>query len=72
MPGELDELYARVAEELTARAGPLWAVALALHRDPEPSFEEVRAARMLTGHLERGRASPWSSPPPGPAPGPGR
>ncbi|SNT55656.1 amidohydrolase [Actinacidiphila glaucinigra] len=53
MPEELDELYARVAEELTARAAPMWGVALALHRDPEPSFEEVRAARMLTGQLER-------------------
>jgi amidohydrolase len=53
MPEQPEQVCARVVEELTARADLLWEVALALHRDPEPSFEEVRAARLLTGHLER-------------------
>ncbi|WP_431963756.1 amidohydrolase [Actinacidiphila sp. bgisy160] len=53
MDERLDQVYARVAEQLAARAGPLWEVALTLHGDPEPAFEEVRATHLLAGHLER-------------------
>ncbi|MFF7213037.1 amidohydrolase [Streptomyces sp. NPDC008238] len=53
MDEPLDQVYARVAEQLAARAGPLWEVASTLHGDPEPPFEERRAAELLTGHLER-------------------
>ncbi|MET9880321.1 amidohydrolase [Actinacidiphila glaucinigra] len=52
MDEQLEQLYARVAEQLAARAGTLWNVAWALHADPEPAFEEVRAVQLLTGHLE--------------------
>ncbi|MDX3095549.1 amidohydrolase [Streptomyces sp. ME19-03-3] len=48
-----EQVYARVAEQLAARGGALWEVASTLHGDPETAFEEERAARLLTGHLER-------------------
>ncbi|GAA1503961.1 amidohydrolase [Streptomyces albidochromogenes] len=48
-----DSLYARVAEEVAARADRLWDVALALHREPETAYEEHRAAHLLAGELER-------------------
>ncbi|MEU0007904.1 amidohydrolase [Streptomyces sp. NPDC006314] len=46
-------LYHRVREEAARRADALWAVALALHADPETAFAEHRAAALLTGELER-------------------
>ncbi|MFJ8649417.1 amidohydrolase [Streptomyces sp. NPDC093546] len=48
----LAPVYARIREEVAARADRLWDVALALHRDPETAFEEHRAARLLSGELE--------------------
>lgn len=53
MDEPVDQVYARIAEQLSARAGLLWDVASTLHGDPEPSFEEHRAAQLLTAHLER-------------------
>jgi len=47
------EVYARIGQQVTARADLLWQVALALHGAPETAFEEVRAAELLAGHLER-------------------
>ncbi|MFF7177313.1 amidohydrolase [Streptomyces sp. NPDC008121] len=46
-------LYARIREEVAARADRLWDVSLALHREPETAYEEHRAAGLLTGELER-------------------
>lgn len=48
-----DSLYARVKEEVAARADRLWDVALMVHREPETAYEEHRAARLLAGELER-------------------
>ncbi|MEU0335128.1 amidohydrolase [Streptomyces sp. NPDC006193] len=45
-------LYDRVREEVARRADALWAVASALHADPETAFAEHRAAALLTGELE--------------------
>ncbi|MFF1478112.1 amidohydrolase [Streptomyces sp. NPDC058301] len=53
MPDDLDTVHARIAEALNARAERLWDVALELHGAPEIAFEEHRAARLLTGELER-------------------
>lgn len=49
-----EDLYARLRRECARRAEDLWAVARALHADPELAYEEHRAARLLTGELERG------------------
>ncbi|MGW7054231.1 amidohydrolase [Streptomyces sp. NPDC054887] len=48
-----DSLYARIGEEVAARADRLWDVSLALHREPETAYEEHRAACLLAGELER-------------------
>ncbi|MFD3533248.1 amidohydrolase [Streptomyces sp. NPDC058664] len=48
-----ETLYARVRQEVAARADRLWEVSLALHREPETAYEEHRAARLLAGELER-------------------
>lgn len=46
-------LYQRIREETALRADALWTVATALHADPETAFSEHRAAKLLTGELER-------------------
>ncbi len=46
-------LYARIGQEVTARAEQLWGVALELHRSPELAFQEHRAVEVLNGHFER-------------------
>ncbi|MFH9088774.1 amidohydrolase [Streptomyces sp. NPDC017673] len=46
-------LYQRIREETERRADALWTVATALHADPETAFSEHRAAKLLTGELER-------------------
>ncbi|MEU7110524.1 amidohydrolase [Streptomyces sp. NPDC046182] len=48
-----ESLYARIGQEVAAREDRLWDVSLALHREPETAYEEHRAARLLTGELER-------------------
>lgn len=48
----MEPVYARVREEVAARADRLWDVSLALHREPETAYEEHAAARLLTGELE--------------------
>ncbi|MFF4172170.1 amidohydrolase [Streptomyces sp. NPDC001744] len=53
MPENQESVYARVREEVAARADRLWEVGLALHRDPETAYEEHRAAALLSGELER-------------------
>lgn len=53
MADAVDEALGRVAAEVALRAERLWEVALALHADPEYAFEEHRAARLLSGELER-------------------
>ncbi|MEU2060371.1 amidohydrolase [Streptomyces sp. NPDC013455] len=45
-------LYQRIREETARRADALWAVASALHADPETAFAEHRAAALLTGEFE--------------------
>ncbi|MEU0073761.1 amidohydrolase [Streptomyces sp. NPDC006332] len=45
--------YRRVRDEVARHAERLWAVACALHADPETGFAEHRAATLLTGELER-------------------
>lgn len=45
--------YCRVRAEVARRAEDLWAVACALHADPETAFTEHRAAALLTSELER-------------------
>ncbi|MFC9283953.1 amidohydrolase [Streptomyces collinus] len=49
----LEAPYHRVREEVARRADALWAVASALHADPEPAFAEHRAAALLTGELRQ-------------------
>ncbi|MEV0124403.1 amidohydrolase [Streptomyces sp. NPDC050703] len=49
----MEPVYARVRQEVAARADRLWDVSLALHRDPETAYEEHGAARLLAGELER-------------------
>ncbi|MFJ6940634.1 amidohydrolase [Streptomyces sp. NPDC101132] len=49
----LEAVYERIRHEVAARAVRLWDTALALHRDPEPAYEEHRAARRLTAELAR-------------------
>ncbi|MFJ7147274.1 amidohydrolase [Streptomyces sp. NPDC100445] len=49
----MSSLYQRVREEVARRAEALWAVASALHADPETAFAEHRAVALLTGELER-------------------
>ncbi|MEU6347461.1 amidohydrolase [Streptomyces sp. NPDC046977] len=51
MTDPLNEVYDLLGQQIRKRAGTLWDVTLALHRSPELSYEEVRAARLLTGHL---------------------
>ncbi|MFD3842781.1 hypothetical protein ACFWWC_42140 [Streptomyces sp. NPDC058642] len=51
MTDALDEVFARVRREVTARAERLWDVALTLHNEPEYAFEEHRAAALLSGEL---------------------
>ncbi|MBT2439447.1 amidohydrolase [Streptomyces sp. ISL-36] len=48
-----ESLYARIRQEVAARADRLWDVSLALHREPETAYEEHGAARLLAGELER-------------------
>ncbi|MEU6595252.1 amidohydrolase [Streptomyces sp. NPDC046881] len=45
-------LYQRIREEAARRADALWAVASALHAEPETAFAEHRAAALLSGELE--------------------
>ncbi|MFH9468912.1 amidohydrolase [Streptomyces clavifer] len=49
----LSVVHDRITQEVDARAARLWDVALALHREPEPAFEEHFAASLLSGELER-------------------
>ncbi|MFE0631197.1 amidohydrolase [Streptomyces sp. NPDC058864] len=53
MDEPINQVYARIAEQLAARAGPLWEVASTLYQNPELAFEEHRAAQLLASHLER-------------------
>src|SRR4051812_3265929 len=46
-------MYARIRQEVAARAARLWDVSLRLHGEPERAFEEHRAAALLTAELER-------------------
>ncbi|APY90584.1 M20 family peptidase [Streptomyces alfalfae] len=48
----MEPVYARVRQEVAARADRLWDVSLALHREPETAYEEHRAARLLAAELE--------------------
>ncbi|MFJ1967544.1 amidohydrolase [Streptomyces sp. NPDC087903] len=48
-----EAVYATVAGNVAARADRLWDVSTALHRDPETSWAEHRAAALLSGELER-------------------
>ncbi|WP_030212154.1 amidohydrolase [Streptomyces bikiniensis] len=48
-----ESVYARVREEVAARADRLWDVGLALHREPETAYEEHGASRLLADELER-------------------
>ncbi|MGW0466324.1 amidohydrolase [Streptomyces sp. NPDC003027] len=48
-----DSLYARIGQEVAARADRLWDVGLALHREPETAYEEHGAAGLLADELER-------------------
>ncbi|MFF3214221.1 M20/M25/M40 family metallo-hydrolase [Streptomyces sp. NPDC002886] len=50
---EPEDLYARLRLECGRRADELWAVALALHENPELSYKEHRAAGLLTAGLRR-------------------
>ena len=52
MAAEVEAVYARIGQEVSAAASRLWDVAPALHRDPELAFAEHRAAALLTGELE--------------------
>ncbi|WP_053644246.1 MULTISPECIES: amidohydrolase [unclassified Streptomyces] len=52
-PRTPESVYARVREEVAARADRLWDVSLALHREPETAYEEHGASRLLAGELER-------------------
>ncbi|MEU6388037.1 amidohydrolase [Streptomyces sp. NPDC046939] len=49
----MEPVYARVRQEVAARADRLWEVALALHREPETAYEEHASAGLLMGELER-------------------
>ncbi|MFJ9041775.1 amidohydrolase [Streptomyces sp. NPDC102406] len=53
VPPSMEPVYARVRQEVAARADRLWDVALALHREPETAYEEHAAATLLTGELEQ-------------------
>ena len=48
MAAEVEAVYARIGQEVSAAASRLWDVAPALHRDPELAFAEHRAAALLT------------------------
>ncbi|WP_030691820.1 amidohydrolase [Streptomyces globisporus] len=48
-----ESLYARIRQEVAARADRLWEVSLTLHRDPETAYEEHRAAGLLADELEQ-------------------
>ncbi|MBB4161166.1 amidohydrolase [Streptomyces cinereoruber] len=48
-----ESVYARVREEVAARADRIWDVGLALHREPETAYEEHGASRLLADELER-------------------
>ncbi|MEU8953419.1 amidohydrolase [Streptomyces sp. NPDC048518] len=49
----MESVYARIEQEVAARADRLWDVSLALHREPETAYEEHRASALLAGELER-------------------
>ncbi|MFI6104695.1 amidohydrolase [Streptomyces sp. NPDC051310] len=53
MDDGLEAVYDRIRREVADRADRLWDTALALHRDPEPAYEEHRAAALLTSELAR-------------------
>jgi amidohydrolase len=53
VPDTLESVYAAVADSVAVRADRLWEVSTALHRDPETSYAEHRAAALLSGELER-------------------
>ncbi|MFF4259216.1 amidohydrolase [Streptomyces sp. NPDC001663] len=53
MADTVDNVLGRVLGEVAARADRLWEIARSLHADPEYAFEEHRAARLLSGELER-------------------
>lgn len=48
----LESAYAHIGRSITGRAERLWDVSLRLHEDPEPPYEEHRAAATLSGELE--------------------
>ncbi|MEV6550010.1 amidohydrolase [Streptomyces sp. NPDC051597] len=52
MPDTLASTYDRIGRSITTRADRLWDVSSLLHKDPEPSYEEYRAAATLSGELE--------------------
>ncbi|MET7359900.1 amidohydrolase [Streptomyces sp. NPDC005562] len=49
----MESVYARIEQEVAARADRLWDVSLALHHAPETAYEEHRASALLAGELER-------------------
>jgi amidohydrolase len=51
MADQPEMFHNRIHDEVRARAERLWGVGLALHGDPEPAFEEHRAADLLSGEL---------------------
>ncbi|WP_030210694.1 amidohydrolase [Streptomyces sp. NRRL S-87] len=53
MDAGLEAVFDRVRQEVAVRADRLWDTALALHRDPEPAYEEHQAAALLTAELAR-------------------
>ncbi|MFH9736719.1 amidohydrolase [Streptomyces roseolus] len=53
MPPTLSSPYARVRQEVAARADRLWEIARTLWDDPETAYEEHRAAHLLSSELER-------------------
>ncbi|RSS82241.1 amidohydrolase [Streptomyces sp. WAC06614] len=47
------DVHRRIRQAVAVRADRLWDIASALHRDPEPAYEEHRAAALLTSELAR-------------------
>jgi amidohydrolase len=53
MADDLAPVYARVVQQVRVRAQRLWEVSLDLHSNPELAFQELRAAGLLAGELQR-------------------
>jgi metal-dependent amidase/aminoacylase/carboxypeptidase family protein len=49
---DLEQVHTRIHQQLRIHAPRIWDIALALHRAPEPAFQEHRAAELLAGELE--------------------